>query len=386
MPRVPRAEVFTPDQICICHLVQRCVRRWPLTGLDLVTGKDYSFRREMIRARLERLASVFAIDVLTYAILSNHLHIVARNRPDIVGAWSDEEVAMRWLRLFPGCKTDEFLGAPTTEQVEALARNKVEVAKRRTRLSDFSWFMKALAEPIAKLSNFQDKVKGHFWEERFKAQAITDEASLLAVSVYVDLNPVRAAMATGPETAMHSSAYDRIQGVLGETIASSAVDAVAIGADEAGRLRRTTTPEELRRRRADAKRKRGKAILRDAWLAPLQIDECGEIGPQLSQSGVRASDKGFLNMGLHAYIELLKWILENARDIAVSTIPKDLQEVLAKSRIDGVMLCSMVRNFKRYFGRGSAVGLSKSLREHAESRNKKFIPGQRAISELKLIR
>ena len=33
--------------------------------------------------------------------MSNHLHVVARTRPDLVKAWSDEEVAFRWWNLFP---------------------------------------------------------------------------------------------------------------------------------------------------------------------------------------------------------------------------------------------------------------------------------------------
>jgi hypothetical protein len=45
------------------------------------------------------LASVFAIDCLTFAVLSNHLHLILRSRPDIVRGWSDQEVAKRWLRL-----------------------------------------------------------------------------------------------------------------------------------------------------------------------------------------------------------------------------------------------------------------------------------------------
>ncbi len=48
--------------------------------------------------------------------------------------------------------------------------------------------MKALCEPLARMPNHQDEVTGHFWEGRFKAIAITDEAALLACSVYVDLN------------------------------------------------------------------------------------------------------------------------------------------------------------------------------------------------------
>ncbi len=69
MPRVPRAEQFDPNQVGIVHLIQRCVRRSHLAGIDEVTRKDYSHRREWIRCRLERLASVFGIDVLTYAIM-----------------------------------------------------------------------------------------------------------------------------------------------------------------------------------------------------------------------------------------------------------------------------------------------------------------------------
>ena len=40
----------------------------------------------MIRDRLEFLASVFAIDVLTYTVLSNHLHLVLRSRPDVAAS------------------------------------------------------------------------------------------------------------------------------------------------------------------------------------------------------------------------------------------------------------------------------------------------------------
>jgi hypothetical protein len=30
----------------------------------------------------------------------NHIHVILRNRPDIVSSWTDEEVAKRWWRLF----------------------------------------------------------------------------------------------------------------------------------------------------------------------------------------------------------------------------------------------------------------------------------------------
>ena len=294
MPRTPRAEQFDPSQVCVVHLIQRCVRRSFLTGFDQNTGKDYSHRREWIRVRMERLASVFGIDVLTYAILSNHMHLVARTRPDVVQEWSNQEIALRWLRIFPGQRIHEHLAEPTTLAVDTLANNAERIALIRLRLSDPSWFMKALCEPIARLANFQDKVTGHFWEGRFKAQAITDEAGLLACSMYVDLNPIRAAMALTPRDSIHTSAYDRLKALEGKTIQSAAMDLVAIETEEAGRIHRTSTPAQLRQRKADAKKKRGLSILRDAWLSPLTLSELAKPGSQRSHGGVRASDKGFL--------------------------------------------------------------------------------------------
>jgi len=119
---------------------------------------------------MERLASVFGIDVLTYAILSNHLHIVMRTRPDVIAAWSDEEVAVRWLKVFPGRRLDEQLAEPTETDVQMLVNNKDRMKLVRARLSDPSWFMRALSEPIARLANKQEECTGRFWEGRFKAQ------------------------------------------------------------------------------------------------------------------------------------------------------------------------------------------------------------------------
>ena len=43
--------------------------------------------------------------------------------------------------------------------------------EKRKRLSNVSWFMKCLAEPIARRGNREEKVTGHFWEGRFKRPA-----------------------------------------------------------------------------------------------------------------------------------------------------------------------------------------------------------------------
>jgi hypothetical protein len=50
--------------------------------VDALTGKDYSYRKDWVRDRFRELAGSMAIEVLDYAILDNHLHVVLRNRPE----------------------------------------------------------------------------------------------------------------------------------------------------------------------------------------------------------------------------------------------------------------------------------------------------------------
>jgi REP element-mobilizing transposase RayT len=64
------------------HLVARCVRRTFLCGVDKATGTNYEYRRQWIEDRIRILSSVFAIDLCAYAVMSNHIHIVAKLCPE----------------------------------------------------------------------------------------------------------------------------------------------------------------------------------------------------------------------------------------------------------------------------------------------------------------
>ena len=71
--------------------------------------------------------------------------------------------------------------------------------------------MKCLSEPIARQANKEDNCTGHFWESRFKSQALLTDEAVLSAMAYVDLNPVRACMADTPEKSDYTSIKERIK-------------------------------------------------------------------------------------------------------------------------------------------------------------------------------
>ncbi|WP_353372909.1 transposase, partial [Aliiglaciecola sp. NS0011-25] len=194
------------------HCVSRCVRRAFLCGEDELTGKSYEHRRQWVEDRLLFLTTVFAIEVCAYAVMSNHTHVVLHVNADKAKHWTDTEIAQRWHKLHKGTLLSQRLTskeAPVFTDAEQITLQST-LSVYHNRLTDISWFMRELNEPIARQANQEDDCTGHFWEGRFKSQALLDEHALAACMVYVDLNPIRAKMATTPESSNHTSIKRRI--------------------------------------------------------------------------------------------------------------------------------------------------------------------------------
>ncbi len=207
---LPRRVQISPEIAMYYHLISRCVRRAFLCGEDRFTGRSFEHRRQWIVDRLALLADVFAIDVCAYAIMSSHYHMAVRLAPDRAARWSAEEVVERWCRIYGMPAIIAQAEEPNADpSVIRAAAAKVE--QLRERLQDVSWFMKSLNEYIARQANAEDKCTGAFWEGRFKSQALLDDRALLACMVYVDLTPIRAAMAQTPEDSDYTSVQDRIR-------------------------------------------------------------------------------------------------------------------------------------------------------------------------------
>jgi len=206
----PRYRQVSIEDTPYYHCISRCVRRAFLCGSDSVTGFDFEHRRQWIVDRIKLLCSVFAVDLCAYAIMSNHYHIVVRINAEESSNWSDEEVAARWMQIFSGpLLMQQYLSNASLTEGELKSVADLFVTWRE-RLGDLSWFMRCINEPIARLANAEDHCSGRFWEGRFKSQALLDERALLACMAYVDLNPIRAAMAKTPEQSDYTSIQERI--------------------------------------------------------------------------------------------------------------------------------------------------------------------------------
>ena len=72
MLRLARSEVSDPDEIAIAHVYNRTVRRCFLMGDDPVSGKNFEHRKVWIEQYLKQFAAQFGIDLLGFAILTNH--------------------------------------------------------------------------------------------------------------------------------------------------------------------------------------------------------------------------------------------------------------------------------------------------------------------------
>lgn len=203
-PRSHIAPLHSPGAF---HCIQRCVRRAFLCGIDDYSGQSFEHRRAWIEQRIRLVAECFAVAIDAYAVMSNHLHLVLRIDPNEALRWTDDEVAARWVRLFPPREDSDNAFEAKRLRLRA---DPTRIETLRQRLGNLSWLMRCLVEPIARRANREDGCKGRFWEGRYKCQALCDKRAILTAMAYVDLNPIRAGMTNRLETSTYTSAAERI--------------------------------------------------------------------------------------------------------------------------------------------------------------------------------
>jgi hypothetical protein len=308
-------------------------------GNDPLSGRDLNHRRDWVLQRLQLLVTSFVIDVGFSAILSNHFHLVLRTDPRLAKRMGDQEIARRWLRVFPGKRVlDDNWIEPTEKQLEAFAQDKKKIQTLRKRLSSISWFMAALSEYIARRSNREDGCTGRFFEGRFSCREITSENALLVCGMYVDLNQIRTGEALTPEESQYCSVALRLQAAKQDASCKAARPAA------------------------------------DSWLAPLTL-EPDHLEEVPSATGRRASDKGLLAMSLGEYGRVLDWTGRQLSGKTRGAIPADLAPILERLNLEGEEVAETVAQFPRLFPR--LAGRANQLLSRAAEVGRRWMHGTR---------
>lgn len=372
MSRRSRSSLLNPNDIQIVHAVAKTVRNLFLLGDGLTNDDVYTHRRDWVFSIMEFQASLMAIDVLDFAIMSNHLHFVLRTRPDIVKLLDDREVARRWLTLCPRSKKKSVVDGkviyeprpPRDCEINELSGDKVRIKKLREQLSSVSWWMRLLCQKVAQRANFEDGMSlGHFFKGRFHSTLINDESHLLACSVYVDLNAIKAAMSETLDGYKYTSASVRIERIRLRHQATLQAQRGALAEKPSCDTKPSDTGEPPGNGESSKQRIRA---WRAEFLSPIWIQTQSHV-PELHKDGFRCSDKGFLDMSETEYIDLLEWCVKNKITKEGQEKPSVLPECLIKRGIDAELWMCQIRDFEGMYRYEAGLKPMSNADRHSDS-------------------
>ena len=150
-------------------------------------------RKGRILDLLRRSAAFSGVDVVTYALMDNHVHLCVRvpERGNI----SEDEVLRRVCVLY-GDRRREALEHDLAALRREGRQDEAEAGlhRLRRRMGDLSEFMKTFKQRVSQWFNGEAGHEGTLWEGRFKSVLVEGGEYLRAVVNYIHLNPVRAGM------------------------------------------------------------------------------------------------------------------------------------------------------------------------------------------------
>ena len=190
--RRARIKVTATDGEAVYHCMTRTVN-----GEFMINDVG----KEVLRKQLWQVADYCGVDVLTYALLTNHFHVLVRV-PHRKEPPTDAELLRRYAVLYPKptqyqvARLDVIKAQLKTNGPEAEAWRKQQLAL----MGDVSQFMKLLKQRFSVWYNKSHDRYGTLWAERFKSVLVEPQGRVIeTMAAYIDLNCVRAGLAADPK-------------------------------------------------------------------------------------------------------------------------------------------------------------------------------------------
>lgn len=245
------------------------------------------------------------------------------------------------------------------------------------------------------MANAEDGVTGRFWEGRFKSHALLDEAAVLTAMAYVDLNPIRARLATVPEDSAFTSIAERLQktgGVEdGSTVSSACVSGNAGAIPEADGPPVAVAPQPSGRGNAGClealKPLNVTAMAADASVPtavePLPTHEAHMSAlPRAPLMPFDATGRmaAAIPFAFDDYLELVDATGRAIREDKRGYIPGETPQILERLHIDPEQFIATAARMLHQFS--TAIGTPEHLTAHCVARNVAFLRGMGAARAL----
>ena len=230
---VPNESHGESPPVAIYHVVTRVVDRRFVLEAD---------EKEQLRILLRMYERFSGCRILSYCLMSNHLHVLLEVPPgcekgESLGL-SDEELLRRlgglYSKNYTAMVTREIEAARTLmsetlntdgeklarlerEENERLGQEALEEIHVRYsyRMHSLSEFFKGMLQRFTCWFNREHGRKGTLWESRFRSVIVQDGLAGRTMASYIDLNPVRAGMVEDPADYRWSSYGEAVGGGRG---------------------------------------------------------------------------------------------------------------------------------------------------------------------------
>ncbi|NCD33038.1 MAG: hypothetical protein EOL87_06400 [Spartobacteria bacterium] len=180
------------DHLAYYHCMSRIV------GRDMLLGTQ---EKEHMRRLIRRVEGFTGVNVLTYAVMTNHIHLLLKEPDrDAVQLITDGELTRRLKHLYTEDEVNEIrMRWITWEQAGLIEMVREDKQRYLTRMHDISEFMKQIKQRFSCWYNRNNGRCGTLWDHRFKSVLVEDGLALRTMAAYIEMNPVRAGIVDDPK-------------------------------------------------------------------------------------------------------------------------------------------------------------------------------------------